>query len=93
MASWASIIKAEKPIESSIPDDCIKINSLNVKKYSKGKWHKVDASSLNFQLAPRPVIIIQKKQTESSTPVHTKQSNIKRVVFVDEDGFVSVSRK
>ena len=67
MASWASIIKNDKPKETLIPDDCVQFESIVVKKQSKGKWQKIDASSLNFQLAPRPIIVIQKNKPNHQT--------------------------
>ena len=90
MASWASILKTDKIKEPIIPDDCVQIDSINVKKHSKGKWQKVDASSLNFQLSERPIIVIQKKPVESSTDIPNQP--IKRVIIVDNDGFISITR-
>jgi hypothetical protein len=92
-STWASITKMEKPQHAPIPSDCIQIASINVKKQTKGKWHKVDTSSLNFQLPNRPIIVIQKKSTEQHQNNDISNQTIKRVIIVDDDGFVSITRK
>ena len=92
-STWASIIKTEKIHQSPIPADCIQIASINVKKNSKGIWHKVDTSSLNFQLPNRPTIIIQQKEINNNQINEIENKTIKQVIIVDNDGFISITRK